>query len=105
MNAFGKRNGLGAGQRPSFGVARPMKGGAGGGDSAIDSGIGDGGYSGSTSCTGGWADLYLSIVGAPDAGPAVVSVVRSDGAGGPWIACSGALEDGVLTVVLPRAGR
>ncbi|MCF2514527.1 CpaF family protein [Sphingomonas sp. G124] len=29
MNAFGKRNGLGgAGQRPSFGVARPMKGGA-----------------------------------------------------------------------------
>ena len=28
MNAFGKRNGLGgAGQRPSFGVARPMKGG------------------------------------------------------------------------------
>ena len=25
MNAFGKRNGLG--QRPSFGVARPMKGG------------------------------------------------------------------------------
>jgi pilus assembly protein CpaF len=29
MNAFGKRNGLGAGQRPSFGVARPMKGGAG----------------------------------------------------------------------------
>ena len=35
MNAFGKRNGLGgAGQRPSFGVARPMKGGSGaaGGD-------------------------------------------------------------------------
>jgi len=30
MNAFGKRNGLGgAGQRPSFGVARPMKGGSG----------------------------------------------------------------------------
>ncbi|MGH6706427.1 MAG: CpaF family protein [Sphingomicrobium sp.] len=29
MNAFGKRNGLGgAGARPSFGVARPMKGGA-----------------------------------------------------------------------------
>jgi pilus assembly protein CpaF len=29
MNAFGKRNGLGgAGQRPSFGVARPMKGGS-----------------------------------------------------------------------------
>ena len=27
MNAFGKRNNLGAGQRPSFGVARPMKGG------------------------------------------------------------------------------
>ena len=27
MNAFGKRNGLGAGQRPQFGVARPMKGG------------------------------------------------------------------------------
>ena len=26
MNAFGKRNGLG--QRPSFGVARPMKGGS-----------------------------------------------------------------------------
>ena len=34
MNAFGKRNGLGsgAGGRASFGVARPMKGGAGGGD-------------------------------------------------------------------------
>ena len=37
MNAFGKRNGLGgsAGQRGSFGVARPMKGsatGAGGGE-------------------------------------------------------------------------
>ena len=31
MNAFGKRNNLGAGQRPSFGVARPMKGGAGSG--------------------------------------------------------------------------
>jgi len=30
MNAFGKRNNLGAGQRPSFGVARPMKGGTGG---------------------------------------------------------------------------
>ncbi len=30
MNAFGKRNGLGAsGQRPSFGVARPMKSGSG----------------------------------------------------------------------------
>jgi pilus assembly protein CpaF len=28
MNAFGKRNGLGgSGQRPQFGVARPMKGG------------------------------------------------------------------------------
>ncbi|HET9398388.1 MAG TPA: ATPase, T2SS/T4P/T4SS family, partial [Sphingomicrobium sp.] len=27
MNAFGKRSGLGAGQRPQFGVARPMKGG------------------------------------------------------------------------------
>ncbi len=27
MNAFGKRNGLGGGQRPQFGVARPMKGG------------------------------------------------------------------------------
>ena len=34
MNAFGKRNGLGGGaaQRGSFGVARPMKGSAGGGD-------------------------------------------------------------------------
>ena len=34
MNAFGKRNGLGsgAGQRTSFGVARPMKGSAGGGE-------------------------------------------------------------------------
>ena len=34
MNAFGKRSGLGggAGQRASFGVARPMKGSAGGGD-------------------------------------------------------------------------
>ena len=27
MNAFGNRNGLGSGQRPQFGVARPMKGG------------------------------------------------------------------------------
>ena len=34
MNAFGKRNGLsgGASQRQSFGVARPMKGSASGGD-------------------------------------------------------------------------
>ena len=33
MNAFGKRNGLGgAGQRPNFGVARPMKGSGSGGD-------------------------------------------------------------------------
>ena len=34
MNAFGKRNGLSgnAGQRQSFGVARPMKGSAGGGE-------------------------------------------------------------------------
>ena len=34
MNAFGKRNGLSgsANSRQSFGVARPMKGGAGGGD-------------------------------------------------------------------------
>ena len=32
MNAFGKRNGLGgAGQRPSFGVAKPMKSPGGGG--------------------------------------------------------------------------
>ena len=29
MNAFGKRNGLGSGQRPQFGVARPMKAGPG----------------------------------------------------------------------------
>ena len=29
MNAFGKRNGLG--QRPNFGVAKPMKSGPGGG--------------------------------------------------------------------------
>ncbi len=27
MNAFGKRGGVGGGQRPNFGVARPMKGG------------------------------------------------------------------------------
>ena len=34
MNAFGKRNGLSgsAGQRQSFGVARPMKGSATGGE-------------------------------------------------------------------------
>ena len=30
MNAFGKRGSLSAGQRPSFGVAKPMKGGPGG---------------------------------------------------------------------------
>ena len=30
MNAFGKRNSLSGGQRPSFGVAKPMKGGPGG---------------------------------------------------------------------------
>ena len=29
MNAFGKRNGVGSGQRPQFGVARPMKSGPG----------------------------------------------------------------------------
>ena len=29
MNAFGKRNGVGGGQRPQFGVARPMKSGPG----------------------------------------------------------------------------
>ena len=34
MNAFGKRGGVGGGQRPSFGVARPMKGGSGGGAGA-----------------------------------------------------------------------
>ena len=27
MNAFGKRGGVSGGQRPSFGVAKPMKGG------------------------------------------------------------------------------
>jgi len=31
MNAFGKRSGLGGGGRPSFGVAKPMKGGGGAG--------------------------------------------------------------------------
>ena len=30
MSAFGKRNGMGSGSRPKFGVARPMKGGSGG---------------------------------------------------------------------------
>ena len=30
MNAFGKRGGLTGGQRPNFGVAGPMKGGAAG---------------------------------------------------------------------------
>ena len=30
MSAFGKRNGVGGGQRPQFGVARPMKSGPGG---------------------------------------------------------------------------
>ena len=33
MSAFGKRNGTG-GSRPQFGVARPMKGSAGGGTAA-----------------------------------------------------------------------
>ncbi|HWH17303.1 MAG TPA: CpaF family protein, partial [Allosphingosinicella sp.] len=27
MSAFGRKNGMGAGNRPTFGVARPMKGG------------------------------------------------------------------------------
>ena len=27
MSAFGKRGGMGGGGRPSFGVAKPMKGG------------------------------------------------------------------------------
>ena len=31
MSAFGKRNGMSGGSRPKFGVARPMKSGAGGG--------------------------------------------------------------------------
>ena len=30
MSAFGKRSGMGGGGRPSFGVAKPMKGGPGG---------------------------------------------------------------------------
>ena len=30
MSAFGKRNGMGSGSRPNFGVARPMKGSGGG---------------------------------------------------------------------------
>jgi len=34
MSAFGKRNGVGGGGRPSFGVAKPMKGGPGGSSSA-----------------------------------------------------------------------
>ena len=34
MSAFGKRSGMGGGGRPSFGVAKPMKGGPGGGSSA-----------------------------------------------------------------------
>ena len=29
MSAFGKRGGMGGGARPSFGVAKPMKGGGG----------------------------------------------------------------------------
>ena len=38
MSAFGKRNGMGSGSgsRPSFGVARPMKGGSGGGSTPAD---------------------------------------------------------------------
>ena len=38
MNAFGKRNGASgmSGGRPSFGVARPMKGGAGGGSADVE---------------------------------------------------------------------
>src|SRR5204863_9949499 len=31
MSAFGKRSGMGGGGRPSFGVAKPMKGGPGSG--------------------------------------------------------------------------
>src|SRR6476661_8568817 len=34
MSAFGKRSGMGGGGRPSFGVAKPMKGGPGGGSPA-----------------------------------------------------------------------
>src|SRR5438309_6284010 len=34
MSAFGKRGGVGGGGRPNFGVAKPMKGGPGGGTSA-----------------------------------------------------------------------
>jgi len=34
MSAFGKRSGMGGGGRPSFGVAKPMKGGPGGSSSA-----------------------------------------------------------------------
>ena len=38
MNAFGKRNSLSGGQRPSFGVAKPMKGGPGGAAASLDGG-------------------------------------------------------------------
>jgi len=38
MNAFGKRGSLSAGQRPSFGVAKPMKGTPGAASSAPDGG-------------------------------------------------------------------
>ena len=34
MSAFGKRGGIGSGGRPNFGVAKPMKGGPGGGSNA-----------------------------------------------------------------------
>src|SRR3954453_21828257 len=34
MSAFGKRSGMGGGGRPSFGVAKPMKGGPGAGAAA-----------------------------------------------------------------------
>ena len=38
MNAFGKRGSLAAGQRSSFGVAKPMKGSPGSGSAAPDGG-------------------------------------------------------------------
>jgi pilus assembly protein CpaF len=34
MSAFGKRGGMSSGGRPSFGVAKPMKGGSGGASNA-----------------------------------------------------------------------
>ena len=41
MSAFGKRSGMGGGGRPSFGVAKPMKGGPGSGAATGTPGGGD----------------------------------------------------------------